>query len=972
MPEIDDCVHGFRLTRREYIEEIKSTCFVYIHEKTRAEVLVMSTDDDHKVFCTYFRTPPGDNTGVPHILEHAVLNGSRKYPVKEPFVELIKASLYTFLNAMTYDDKTVYPVSSRNEQDFYNLMDVYLDAVYHPKLVEHAFMQEGWHYELVDGKLQFSGVVYNEMLGATSSPDSMLYDEIDKHLSPHGTYGFNSGGDPEAVPDLTYQQFLDFHRSYYHPSNSKTVLYGDFDVEAKLKHLAEYFDDFEYKAIDSSIHLQEPFDAPATARVTYPISAGSKPENQSYVCRSWATGSPIDPEYNLAMNILTHILTGTTASPLRKALIESLLGEQTLQWFSGEALQTTFNVGLRGTNERSVEEIEALIDDTLQELADNGIDPRTVEASINSIEFRLREANYGGYSKGLIYALNSAGSWLYDEDPLALLKYEAPLAAIKDGVANGRYFERLIQEKLIDNPHRLTLVMVPDEEHEAKRLQRLAERLDTIQNAKTAKELAQIEADAKELREAQLQPDPPEALATIPKLPLSDVDRQAEEYPITRIQDYPTVLFSEQPTNGIGYIKFGFDTSAVPFELFPLLPVFCQIIRQAGTRTRDYVEVAQEIGIHTGGIGVGYSCLPRFDDPDDVRSFVACSGKALGEKIPTMVQLIGELICAPRLDDQKRNLEIIRTIRSSMQAQIANSGSRFAISRVEAQNTLAGRYGEYTGGLEQYRFLNTLIDRLSREPQAVIEDLAQLARMVFHRDGLTVHITGSKDELAQLQTALRALYAALSAEAPPATDLQFPEFSGNEALIIPSKVQFVCKGLNFAAQGHQYGGHAAVLNKLLSSDYLWNKVRVQGNAYGCFCDYSMLSGIFNCCSYRDPNLKETIEVFDHIADYLKDLSISRSDFEKVLIGTMGQVDSPRTESQKGTIALNRYLTGITQDLVQRNREQVLDCTLEDIRSYIDIFRTFAAKGVICTVGGEEKIRENADLFDGIQTVFAQD
>ena len=742
---VDQVYHGFRLRRQEQVAEANSAALVFVHEKTQAELVVLCADDDNKMFCITFRTPPPDDTGVPHILEHAVLNGSKKYPLKEPFLELLKASLYTFLNAMTATDHTVYPVASRNQQDFRNLMDVYLDAVFNPKLSRETFMQEGWHYQLdkAEAELQFSGVVYNEMLGATSSPESVLGDELDKALTPDNVYGRNSGGEPERIPELSYEQFRDFHRRYYHPSNSRIVLYGDFDVAAKLAHLEEFLGNYDFLEVDSAIAPHPRFAGPVRKQATYPITPGDDPANKTYVVRAWLLDQPTDPEFHLAFSILARILAGTAAAPLRKALIDSHLGEDCLAWFAGDMLDTQYCIGLKGTEAAKETEIEELIDSTLAKLATDGLARKTVAASVNSVEFWLREANFGGFSKGLFYAMRMNSAWLYGADPLGPLQYEAPLAAIKKKVARAGYFEGLIRKYLIDNPHQVNLTMTPDDKQEGKRLERLHRRLTEIKGGLDEGELGKLVAQCEALREAQRRPDSPEALATIPKLPLDCVPREAEFFPLEIISDSPEFSFSEQATNGIGYVKLVFDCSMVPQELLAYLPLFGQISLQAGTRKRDFVDLSEEFGIHTGGVSSGFSATPIWEEPEKIISMLTYNGKALKDKLPKMLELLAEVFAECDLDNLKRIAEIAGISRAGMESSINHNGAHFAMSRLAAYQTSVGMYGELTGGLEQYYFLERVVNELAEKPAGVIANLKRLSELLFTRDNLRIHLTGS-------------------------------------------------------------------------------------------------------------------------------------------------------------------------------------------------------------------------------------
>lgn len=975
MYEIGEHYHGFCLERRERVEEIQSDALIFRHQKTGAELVVLENEDDNKVFMISFRTPVTDSTGVPHILEHSVLNGSRKYPVKEPFLELIKGSLYTFLNAMTYPDKTVYPVASRNHEDFDNLVDVYLDAVFHPLISNETFLQEGWHYHLESPQddLTYSGVVYNEMLGAYSDPESVLNDELEQALFPDSSYAHSSGGDPAAIPELTYQQFTDFHTELYHPSNSRIVLYGDVDLEQRLQHLASYLDAFEARDVNSTIIEQPRFTAPVQRRGTYPISPEDDPAGNTYALRAWMLGSPTDPDYLLSMSVLAHILCGTQASPLRKALIDSHLGEDCLSYGLEEDLQQmNFAIGLRGTDPDKAEAMEAVIDETLAKLVADGIDPRMIESSLNTIEFSLREANFGGYPKGLVYALQMHRSWLYGGDPLSHLAYEPVLARLKEKLAAGRYFEQLIQQELIDNPHRATVVLEPDPEQEAKRRQELAAKLASRKDLLSGGALQALVNQCEELKQAQLTPDSPEALDSIPRLSLSAVDRQAEDYAFELIDEAPVALsFSEQPTNGIVYVQLAFNTEAVPQELLPYLKLYARSLMQTGTTSRDYVALTQDIGIHTGGISAAHLLTGLYEAPDAYRGDVFLSAKALTSNVPTLMELLADIVLQPNLEDHQRLAEILQITRAKMQASIVPSGHSYVSRRLSSYFHPMGQYSERAGGLEQFLFLEQLSHDLQETPELLGERLRQIHEHVMTRGNLHLHVTGEAAELAAVREQLDRFADGLPAKSLVPVDYDFGEPTPDEGFSVPSKIQYVGKGIRLYDHGLSYSGQLEVLKKLLSRDYLWNTVRVQGNAYGCFASLDIQSGVLSCISYRDPHLSRTLETFDAFGDYLQNLQISREEFEKLIIGTIGSIDSPKTPDQKGSSAFARYRSGLRYETIQRWREEILDCTAEDMNRYVSAFRLFAQKGRICVVGGGEKLQGAADRFSRLQPIFSR-
>lgn len=972
MYELNDLIHGFRLQRKEWIDEIANEAFTFTHEATGASLILLKSDDDNKVFMASFRTPPGNHTGVAHILEHSVLNGSESYPVKEPFSELLKGSLNTFLNAMTYPDRTVYPVASRNLQDFTNLTNVYLDAIFRPKLTATTFKQEGWHYELesVEAPLTYSGVVYNEMLGAYSDPEQLFSDKLDRLLFPDNVYGQASGGDPEFIPDLTFEEFRAFYDTCYHPSNCLFVLYGDLEIEPQLKQIQAYLQDVGHGEPPPPVMPQRRFE-PQQHTTSYPITSDASVDGKTYAAHAILVGRSTAAEEHMAMGILARILSGTPASPLFKALVDSRLGEDVFfAGYEGDILDTYYSIGLKGTDAERVPEMVTVIETTLQKLADDGIDPKMIESAVNSIEFDLREANFGGYPKGLVYGLMLVTPWLYDADPFTHLYYRKALEAIKRKIAAGRYFEDMIADLLLRNPHSVTLTMTPDPELEPQRLEALGAKLASHKASLAPAEVELLVEETGALLAAQMEPDSPEALATIPKLPLSCVGRQEEVLSFELIDDGAAKLsFAEQPTNGITYLQLSFDVAGLPQRLLPYLPIFSRILLQAGTTKRDYVELTQDIGIHTGGISCSYSAGLRRPDRETVLSRVSVGGKALTSKLPEFSQLVAEITGDCDLSNLERIKELVTIARSKMQAQIIPGGHRFAALRLSAYHSQIGHYREVTSGLTQYDFLVQLEKDLASSPDEVLADLQSICRHIFSRQGMHIHVTGGRDELAAAQAAMPAMLDVLSDTHFEPEVYTFDPLPQNEGLIIPSKIQYVGKGANLYDAGYQYHGSFEVLDLLLSRDYLWNTVRVQGNAYGAFVSFAVLSGNFCCLSYRDPKMSETLEAYDRMGDYIAGLDLSQADFERFVIGTMGGLDSPRTPDAKGSIAFHNYLGNVTASELQLRREQVLDCTLQQIKDHVDVLRGFAANGTVCVVGSEEVLLHERDCFDVVRPVF---
>ncbi len=973
MLESGQCYHGFKLEKKEFIAEISTHVHFFSHLKTKAQLLVLPNDDDNKVFMITFKTPPADDTGVAHIIEHSVLNGSKKYPVKEPFAELLKGSLFTFLNAMTYPDRTVYPVASRNDKDFANLMDVYLDAVYHPLLSENTYLQEGWHFDIenIDSDLTYSGVVYNEMLGSYSDPENILVDEMNKAIFPDSIYGKSSGGDPEYITDLTYSQFKNFHGAYYHPSNSRIFLYGNIPIRDKLAHIDRYLSTFEYHTIDTSIAAQKRFTKSVKWSAKYPVVSTDSNTNSAYALKSYLLDHPTDAEFYLAFSILSRILSGTSASQLRKALIESHLGESTIHYgYESELFDNYYCIGLKGTTKENVTKMSKLIDQTLEKLVADGIDPKDVQASLNSIEFQLREANFGGYPKGLCYGLTMVNSWIYDADPLMHLKYESTLKIIKEKIQAGNYFESMITDYFLNNPHHAVVTLTPDATMEEKRLQDVKSKLGKVKSSISASELDELIRKKHELVENQLKPDSPEATATIPKLTLSDIDKNIEEYPFLLLdENKPKRSFSLQDTNGVAYIILSFDAASIPQNLVPYLPLFCQITMQTGTHSKDYSKIIQEIDINTGGIYASHNLSCMNKNIEQISSRISYTGKCLTDKITSFFTILSEIFHDCNLADLKRIKELAKIALSGIKSHLIPSGHSFAAKRLNAYASTLGYYQEITSGISQFEFLESLVKQLESNPKEVLDNFNTIKRLIFNQKNLHIHLTGGEKERSQWERAVNSFISLLPDTNHPIETFQPESLNENEGFIIPSKIQYVGKGMNFYNKGIEHNGSFDVLNTLLSRDYLWNKVRVQGGAYGCFSSLDILSGNFYCISYRDPNLEETLNTFNGIGSYLSSLELDNDAFEKLIVGTIGSLDSPKTSEQKGATAFSRYLNQISHEEIQMRRDEILSSKKENIKNYIKLFQGFSESAPICVIGSEEKLIESKTLFSSVCNVF---
>ncbi|MGB0087689.1 MAG: insulinase family protein [Rhodomicrobiaceae bacterium] len=960
--------HGFELEREERIEEIGSLARLYRHKKTDAELLSIIGEDENKVFGVSFRTPPGDSSGVAHILEHSVLCGSRKYPVKAPFLEMLKGSLNTFLNAMTYPDKTIYPVASTNLQDFYNLVAVYLDAVFHPRITPEILKQEGWHYEL-DGPatpLTYKGVVFNEMKGVYSSPDSRVSTLSARSLYPDTVYGVDSGGDPREIPSLTYENFKAFHQNFYHPSNARIFFYGDDDPEQRLAILDAVLSEFSPLAVKSQIALQPRFNAPRKLEETIPAPGREGGAEQARVTVNWMLEETADVEAGLALTILNRILVGTPASPLRKALIDSRLGDDTAATgLNSELRQMKFGAGLKGIDPRDADKVEALILNTLGQLAREGIDPLTIEAAMNTIEFRLRENNTGSFPRGIAVMLRALQYWNYDRDPLAPLAWETPMRAIKSRLArNEPIFEALIRSQLLDNPHRTTLIFKPDPDQSAREAQQERAKLDAVRAAMSEADVERVIEETRRLKRIQETPDTPEALATIPMLTLKDLPTRETPIPIEAREDAGTLIATHDlATNGIVYVDVGLDLRRLPPEFLPYVNIFRRALLETGAGKDDFVQLSQRIGRATGGVSAEVWTSARLGDSTAAARLFLWS-KAIPEKAGEMFSILADVLLSARLDNAERIEQLVNEERATAESRLVPAGASVADLRLRSSLDEADWAGEQISGISYLSFLRELSARLKTASPEIIAALSRIRDILVRRDAMVCNLTAEAGDLARIEPDLQRLLAALPAGAAERPKWLIPELPRFEGLTMPAKVNYVVKGESLTKLGYAAGGAAEVASQLLRGGWLWEKVRVQGGAYGAFTLLSRRSGILTLASYRDPNLLQTISAYDGAGAYLRGVADNRKELERAIIGTIGHIDRYRLPDAKGMVSLQRYLVGDGEDSLQKFREEVLGASAEDIRSFADALDAIAAHGRIVVLGSEDAIEKaNAELQD---------
>ncbi|XP_074330448.1 presequence protease 1, chloroplastic/mitochondrial-like [Apium graveolens] len=970
---------GFEKVSEEFIEECKSKAVLYKHKKTGAEVMSVSNDDENKVFGVVFRTPPKDSTGIPHILEHSVLCGSRKYPLKEPFVELLKGSLHTFLNAFTYPDRTCYPVASTNAKDFYNLVDVYLDAVFFPKCVDdvQTFQQEGWHYELNDPSedITFKGVVFNEMKGVYSQPDNILGRSSQQAVFPDNTYGVDSGGDPLVIPKLTFDEFKEFHRKYYHPSNARIWFYGDDDPIERLRILSEYLDMFDASsaASESIIKPQTLFKEPKRIVEKYPAAEGGELKKKHMVCLNWLiSDKPLDLETELALGFLDHLLLGTPASPLRKILLESSLGEAIVGGgVEDELLQPQFSIGLKGVSEEDIQKVEDLVMDTLKSLAEKGFNTEAVEASMNTIEFSLRENNTGSFPRGLALMLRSMGKWIYDMDPFEPLKYQKPLMALKTRIAeegSKAVFAPLIEKFILNNPHRVTIEMQPDPEKASRDEEAEREILKKLKASMTEADLAELARATQDLRLKQETPDPPEALKSVPSLSLQDIPKKPIEIPI-EIGDINgvKVLQHDLFTNDVLYSEVVFDMSSLKQELLPLVPLFCQSLMEMGTKDMDFVQLNQLIGRKTGGISV-YPFTSSVRGKVDPCSHIIVRGKAMSGRTEDMFNLINRIIQDVQFTDQKRFKQFVSQSKARMENRLRGGGHGIAAARMGAKLNVAGWIGEQMGGVSYLEYLQSLEEKIDLDWNDISSSLEEIRKCLFSKEGCLINLTADGENLTKSEK-----YVAKFLDSLPRSSLAKSESWNarlpltSEAIVIPTQVNYVGKAANLYETGYEFKGSAYVISKHISNTWLWDRVRVSGGAYGGFCNFDTHSGMFSFLSYRDPNLLKTLDVYDGTGDFLRELEMDKDALTKAIIGTIGDVDSYQLPDAKGYSSLSRYLLGIKEEERQKRREEILSTSLGDFKEFAEIIDAVKDKGVVVAVASPDDVdnanKERPNFFE---------
>lgn len=956
------------------VEDVQSDGFILRHKKSGARIAILSNNDDNKVFYIGFRTPPEDETGVPHIIEHTTLCGSKKFPVKDPFIELAKGSLNTFLNAMTYPDKTVYPVASCNDQDFKNLMDVYLDAVFNPNITkyEEIFKQEGWHYELTgkDDELKINGVVYNEMKGAYSSPDEVLSSQIYRSLFPDNTYSKDSGGNPEYIPKLTYEAYLDFYHKYYHPSNSYIYLYGDMDVVERLEWLdKEYLSLYDYKKVNSEINKQPAFDEIKNVEAEYSITMDDSQENKTYLSYNRVVGDSLDEMLYQAFDVLDYALVSSPGAPVKQALIDAGIGDDVYGSYDAGILQPVFSFVAKNANASQADEFESIIENTLKEVVKTGINKEALLAGINSSEFKFREADFGQFPKGLLFGLNCLDSWLFDDmKPFIHLECLGTFAKLRKAVDTD-YFEKLIQEYLLDNTHGSSVTVKPKRGLGNEREEALAKELSDYKASLSDEEIDKLIEETEHLKKYQEEPSSDEDLRKLPMLTRADMKKEA--MPFSNIEDTLSdvkVVRHDIESNGIDYISFLFDAGDFAQSELGYLGFFTNALGLVSTENYSYTDLANATNIYTGGISTGTASHPDIKDRNNFVFKFEVKLKVLEKNLDKALELMEQMLLASDFTDTKRLGEIVAQIKARLQANLSSSGHLVAAMRSMSSFSRYALYQDELKGIAFYRSICRIEKELSESPKSVSDKLAAIAKKLFARNRMLISFTGNNEAYGNAKPSLEKVIAGFNKMSAIGNQAEVHFNTAKEAFIDASQIQYVAKTGDFICEGYEYTGALRLLRIILSYDYLWINVRVKGGAYGCMNTF-LRSGESYFVSYRDPNLSDTLDVYDRIPEYIKSFSPDERDMTKYIIGTFSALDTPMNPEAKGSRSMSAYLEGITYEQIQKERNEILNAQPENIRRLADLVEAVLKKDSICVIGNENMIKESAGLFENVEKLI---
>lgn len=968
-------VSKYELIERHPIKELDTVGYILKHRKTGARVVLMENDDDNKVFYIGFRTPPSDSTGVMHILEHSVLCGSKNFPVKDPFLELAKGSLNTFLNAMTYPDKTVYPVASCNDKDFQNLMHVYLDAVFYPRILDSdmTFKQEGWHYELPDkdSELTINGVVYSEMKGAFSSPDDVLERELFNSLFPDTPYGKESGGDPDDIPKLTYKHYIDTYKSYYHPSNSYIYLYGNMNMAEKLDFIdREYLSRFDAIEIDSTIPLQKAFDKPVEIVKEFSVTEDEPVKENTYLSLNFAMKDNLDREAYIAWQIIDYALCDAQGAVLKQALLDKGIGKDVYSIYDGGVRQPYFSIVAKYSDEDKKEEFLSTIKEVLTSIVKSGFNKDTLRAGLNAHEFRYREADFGNYPPGLMYGLQVLDSWLYDDNkPFIHIEADATFASLRKKIDTD-YYEQLILKGLIENKHSSFVMVCPKVGLNDVKEEELKKSLAEYKSSLSVAEIEKLVSDSAALLAYQDEEDSEEALATIPVLKISDIRKEtAPLYNVLREIDGIKVLYHPIATKGIDYVRVMFDASGLSKDSYKYLSLLKSVLGVMDTDNYSYAELFDKIYIETGGITTATTAYENAYDRNDRHTYFDLKGKCLSGDLSKVFDLFEEILVRTKYDDTVRLLEIINEIKSHNQSTMISAGHMVAMQRALSYVSGLAKTMDTLQGLDAYRLTEDISLSYDKEKENTVKCLKTLSDSLFKTDNLMFDFTGSEDEYREFTLVARKLIKALGNGSKEDGSAFAPKLKvENEGLKSASQVQYVCRAGNFVDKGLKYTGALRVLKVMMGYDYLWNNIRVKGGAYGCMSGFSK-NGDGYFVSYRDPHLKETINIYEGIPGYLEGFNADERTMTQYIIGAISALDTPLTPQGKAIRSLVSYMTNQDEESYQTERDELLGTTPEVIRGLSKHCKAILEDKALCVVGGDNKIEENKAIFGKTEPLF---
>ncbi len=968
-----DNIRGYELLSSEDLSDVKGTGLYFRHKKSGARVLVVKNSDENKVFFIGFRTPPEDSTGVAHIVEHTTLCGSDKFPVKDPFIELAKGSLNTFLNAFTYPDKTVYPVASCNDKDFANLMDVYLDAVFHPNFYhdERIFRQEGWRYELFDEKedIKLNGIVYSEMKGAYSSAEDLFYRYSQSSIFPDNQYGVDSGGDPDVIPELTYEAYLDFHKRFYHPVNSYIYLYGDIDVEERLIWLDDnYLSKYDKIELDSEVRVQKEFGGIKEVTEEYSVDRPDENGKGVFYSLNVFAGEPDDLIKGISFEVLDYVLFEAPGAPVRQALSDAGIGDDILSFYSGDIKQPSFTIGVKNAKPGQAEEFKKVVFDTLKKVVKEGVNSSSVLAAVNRQEFKYREADFGRLPKGLMYGVTCLTTWLYNDDmPLVTLHMNEAYKQIREKIGTG-WFESLIEEYFLNSKHGSLLSFVPKVGLNAEKDRKVREKLAAFKQSLSHEEIQKMIRTTEELKKYQGEPSTPEQLRTIPLLSISDIRKEAKPYKYEEIlKDCGRIIWSDVETNGVVYLKNMFDVRAVAKEDVGYIGLLASTLSLVDTDKHSYGDLNDEINIHTGGLGVDVGVYKRKKEKDSFFPYIYTAVKTMVSETDTAIGFVKEILLSSKFNDEKRLKELLFILRSDLESSYTENGTAVAKARVASYFSPASAFSEAVEGIDFYEFVKNLTDNFDDLKDTIIDKLQNVADTVFTRNNLTVGITCNKDDLKNCEAGIREMFKALP-EKSQERSLKFTCSRKNEAFKTPGQVQYNVKAGSLEEAGEEYTGVFQVLQSMLSYGYLWNEIRVKGGAYGAGFSCNPNNGFTCFSSYRDPNLKKTYDTFESTIDYISKFEADDREMTKAILGTFGSIDAPLTPRQEGDRSIYACLRGLTIEEAQKNRDEALNCTPEAIRKTAPILKKVLDQNCFCTVGSAKEIDENNSLFMSTRTL----